>query len=214
MNRVLIHLVLLFLIGLGQGMAQSPRLVSGRVLAYLSNRIGDYDGFRVQAKQGVVAVYFPPHLAAKIRQLAIEGKAVELEIGPGPVGPGHPRTPTPEEATMTYRLIGLRKTSHDPFLRLTDWPPPPPRAGQLVSTEGNLLESLVDDQGRLVALVTSQYLIELKPHQASAVQALLDGVKRIGAVGYRRADDGFVNRSGRPVLHPTALMIKGQTYTL
>ncbi|NEU70779.1 hypothetical protein [Spirosoma agri] len=216
--------LLLFLAGLIRVVAQTPTAVSGRVLDYLANRIGDYDGLRLQTAAGEVYLFFPPHAAAQIRRLAATGQRIKADVEPGHGGPGHAKpvleksaggVSTAEPATIpTYRLIRLRNATSGTLLQLSDLPPPPPQPGVLVQTEGPLVAKMIDDHGDLIALLTDKYLIELKPHQSEQISSLLVGVQRLGAVGFERNLDGFVNRSGRPVLHPTALTIRGQTFAL
>ncbi|MBD2753054.1 hypothetical protein [Spirosoma validum] len=224
-----LFILIIFWSGLIRTAAQPPASVSGRVLGYLSNRIGDYDGLRLRTGTGEVQLFFPPHTAAKIRGLAAVGQLLVADVKPGDGGPGHSRPgiappglgQIPQETAeaeppviKTYRLMRLRNTSSGAAFQVSDLPPPPPQSGRLVQTEGRLVGDMHDENGQLVALLTDNYLIELKPHQAEQISSLLEGVQRLGVAGYERAMDGFVNRTGRPLLHPTALTIRGQTFAL
>lgn len=203
--------------------AQNSAHLSGRVLGYLSNRIGDYDGLRVRTGTGEVHLLFPPHTAAKIRRLAPVGQLVGADVEPDRGGPGHPRPvsgPASESATTgqpaspTYRLVQVRNAGSGIGFQVSDLPPPPPQSGKMVQTEGRLMGNMQDENGHLVALLTDKYLVELKPHQADQISLLLEGAQRVGVAGYERMTDGFVNRTGLPLLHPTALTIRGQTFAL
>lgn len=217
----------LFLLGLWSGLtstlAQTPAHVSGRVVGYLSNRIGDYDGLRLRTGTGEVHLFFPPHTAAKIRRMAAVGQLVGADVEPDRGGPGHPR-PSPgqtsesvttgQPAILSYRLVQLRNAGYGTAFQVADLPPPPPQAGKMVQTEGRLVGDMHDENGHLIALLTDKYLVELKPHQADQISSLLEGVQRVGVTGYERMTDGFVNRTGLLLLHPTALTIRGQTFAL
>lgn len=200
-----------------RAVAQAPASVSGRVLGYLSNRVGDYDGLRLQTATGEVRLFFPPHTAARIRQLAPTRQRITADVEPRHAGPG-PGRPLGNEGSETeqtnYRLIRLRNGTSGLTFQLSDLPPPPPQQGQLVQSEGPLVKKLYDEQRRLTALLTDKYLIELKPHQVEQISSLLVGVKRLGFTGFERTAEGFVNQTGRPVLHPTSLTIRGQTFAL
>lgn len=205
----------LLFMSLMRAVAQAPTSVSGRVLGYLSNRIGDYDGLRLQTATGEVRLFFPPHTAARIRQLVpIRQRItadVESELGPARPGLGNEESKT---EPINYRLVRLRNGTSGLAFQLSDLPPPPPQQGQVVQAEGPLVKKLYDEQKRLTALLTDKYLIELKPHQVEQISSLLLGVQRVGVTGFERTAAGFVNRTGRPVLHPTSLTIRGQTFSL
>lgn len=215
-----VFIFLLLLMHWWQAEAQTPMSVSGRVTGYLYNRIGDYDGLRLQTKTGEVHLFFPPHTAARIRRLAATRQRITADVVPGHGGPGHvpPALGTQEEKNQpeltTYRLVRLRNTTSGMVFQLTDFPPPPPQSGPLVQFEGPLLEKMQDEHGQLIALLTDKYLIELKPHQVEQISSLLAGVQRLGATGFERTVEGFVNRTGRPILHPTTLTVRGQTFAL
>ncbi|WP_461083637.1 hypothetical protein [Spirosoma flavus] len=209
----------LLLMILIQAKAQTTTSVSGRVLDYLYNRIGDYDGLRLKTTTGEVHLLFPPHTAARIRRVAAVGQSIIAEVEPGHGGPGHPRPgvrPSETDAVdiPAYRLIRLQNGRLKTGLQLADIPPPLPQSGPLVQAEGPLVEEMRDDHGRLSALLTDKYLIELKPHQSEQISSLLVGVQRLGVAGFERIAEGFVNRTGRPLLHPTSLTIRGQTFAL
>lgn len=206
----------LLLVSLIRAVAQTPASVSGQVLGYLANRIGDYDGLRLRTATGEIHLSFPPHTAARIRQTATTGQRVTADLAPRP---GRPLPNIQEEEkhkiiAVSYRLIRLRNEKTGVVFQLADFPPPPPQSGQLVQSEGPLMKKLFDEQGRLTALLTDKYLIELKPHQTEQISALLVGINRLGFTGFERTVNGFVNQTGRPVLHPTSLTIRGQTFAL
>ncbi|GAB3995203.1 hypothetical protein GCM10028807_34750 [Spirosoma daeguense] len=199
-----------------RAVAQTTTSISGRVLGYLANRVGDYDGLRLRIATGEVHLSFPPHAAARIRPIAATGQQVTADVAPGlarPV-PGIQTEEKNRTIPITYRLIRLRNEKSGITFQLADFPPPPPQSGQLVQSEGPLVKKLYDEQGRLTALLTDKYLLELKPHQIEQISSLLDGVKRVGFTGFERTAEGFVNQTGRPVLHPTSLTIRGQTFAL
>lgn len=208
---------LLFL-SLLRAVAQAPTSVSGRVLGYVSNRIGDYDGLQLQTATGEVRLFFPPHTAARIRQLAPIRQRITADVEPERARPGPARPELSNEGSKTeqtnYRLIRLHNGISGLAFQLSDLPPPPPQQGQLVQSEGPLVKKLFDEHGRLTALLTDRYLIELKPHQVEQISSLLVGVGRVGVTGFERTAAGFVNRTGRPVLHPTSLTIRAQTFSL
>ncbi|WP_421830912.1 hypothetical protein [Larkinella sp.] len=216
-------LVVLLLGGTGTT-AQPPDSVSGRVQGYLSNRIGDYDGIRLRTNAGEIRLHFPPHTAATIRRLAAAGQFISAQVEPepprpGPARPGSENSPTAtvasrESAGGTYRIIQLKNPASGKAVRVADIPPPPPQLGRLIQIEGPLVKILRAETGQVIALLTDKYMIELKPHQGEQISALLGGVKRLGVVGYERPTDGFVNRSGRPLVFPTTLTIRGQTFAL
>lgn len=231
MNQPLRYLYILisFCSGFIRTAAQPPASVSGRVMGYLSNRIGDYDGLQLRTGTGDVQLLFPPHTAAKIRGVAAVGQRLVADIMPGDCSPGQARPaigppgsgPLPRETAevdpsvaRTYRLVRLRNAVSGAAFQLSDLPPPPPQSGRLVQTDGPLVGNMHDEHGQLVALLTDKYLIELKPHQAEQISSLIEGVQRLGVTGYERATDGFVNQTGKPLLHPTALTIRGQTFAL
>ncbi|GAB3745940.1 hypothetical protein [Spirosoma pomorum] len=192
--------------------AQPTQSLSGRVLGYLANQVGDYDGLRLRTTTGVTWFHFPPHTAAQVLKLAPVGQTVVatgIRYSPPPA-----RTSDGQEAAPVYRLTSLVNRSRKTSLQIADLPPPPPAQGKLAKAEGPLTGELRDDAGRLSALVTDQYVIDLKPHQSESIQALLEGVHRLGVVGYERTAVGFVNKTGRKLIHPTALTINGQTFAL
>lgn len=197
--------------------AEAQVTVSGKVIGFVYNRIGDYDGLRVQTEQGTATLAFPPHTAARVRELAAAGQRITAGTESGPHHPGPP-APMPggegPETAGTFRLKSLRNDASGKQLSLRDIPPPLPKAGQLIQSEGELISKIVDGQGQLAALLTKKYLIELKPHQAQQISSMLPGVQRIGFTGFERSAEGFVNRTGRPVIHPTTLTIHGQTFAL
>ncbi|MBO0948466.1 hypothetical protein [Fibrella forsythiae] len=222
MKKPLLFFLSLIFLGFcsASALAQSPSFISGRVLGYLSNRIGDYDGLRLRTGATEIHLFFPPHTAAKVRQLAGVGQLVTVDVEPGHGRPEHPRAGFghPAEAVgsvvLAYRLNQVRNVRSGALLQLWNLPPPPPQSGRLVQTEGRLVGDRHDENGQLVALLTDKYLVELKPHQAEQISSLLEGVQRLGVAGYERTTDGFVNQTGLPVLHPTALTIRGQTFAL
>jgi hypothetical protein len=192
--------------------AQPTQSLSGRVLGYLANQVGDYDGLRLRTTAGVAWFRFPPHTAAQVLKLAPVGQTV-VATGIRHIPP-LARASDGQEAATDYRLMSLVNRTRKTSLQIADLPPPPPAQGKLVEAEGPLTGELRDDAGRLSALVTDRYVIDLKPHQSESIQALLEGVRRLGVVGYERTAMGFVNKTGRKLIHPTALTINGQTFAL
>ncbi|MDQ1090414.1 hypothetical protein QE390_005018 [Siphonobacter sp. SORGH_AS 1065] len=211
----------LLLIMLGEAEAQTVTSVSGRVLDYLYNQIGDYNGLRLKPSKGSeVDVFFPPHTAARIRRQAAIGQQVKVDLDPSPNGPPHPgpvlAKPTRKNQSVipAFRLIRLQNQRLKTTLSISDLPSPLPQSGPLVQSEGPVVGQMHDEQGRLIALLTNKYLIELKPHQSEQISALLVGAQRLRVTGFERMSNGFVNRTGRPLLHPTSLTIHGQTFAL
>ena len=98
-------------------------------------------------------------------------------------------------------------------VQLSNLHPPPPKPGNLVQAEGSVVSDMYDEQGQLSALVVDKYLIVVPPHQAQQISSLMTGVQRLGFTGFERTQEGFVNRSGRAVIRPTSLTIRGQTFT-
>lgn len=182
-------------------------------MGYLSNRIGDYDGLQLRTATGKAWLHFPPHTAAQVLKLAAVGQPVRVVVTNRPPMPRPPadKLPPPEPA---YELVSLQNRTTKTGFRPADSPPPPPSRGKLVEAEGPLTGQLHDDAGRLVALLTDRFVVELKPHQGESIQELLVGVNRLGVTGYERTEPGFVNKTGRTLLHPTALTINGQTFVL
>jgi len=195
--------------------AQPPQTLSGRVLGYLVNRIGDYDGLQLRTAAGVVWLRFPPHTAVQVLKQGTVGQAVVVTVSRQPSSPKLPgSTDNQTVATPVYRLMSVQNRAKKVGFRVADLPPPPPAQGKLVEAEGPLTGKLYDDAGQLSALLTDQYVIDLKPHQGESIQALLSGVGRLSVVGYERTEQGFVNKTGRKLIHPTTLTINGQTFAL
>lgn len=201
------RIVALLLCWASAALAQTPFTVAGKVMGYLANPMGDYDGLRLRTATGEIRLRFPPHTAARVMKLATTGSTIEAIADRRPPGPHH-------SEKGDYMLISLNIPKSRTVVRLTDLPPPPPRPGRLVETEGPLISKLYDTSGQLIGLITDHYIIELKPHQREQLRSILANVDRLGATGYPRPTDGFVNRSGRPLLRPTTLTIRGQTFVL
>jgi hypothetical protein len=195
--------------------AQPPQILSGRVLGYLANRIGDYDGLQLRTTTGTAWLRFAPHTAAQILKQAPIGQVILVTAIKQPAAPKLPANTDKRPPTATtYQLISVRNRVKKTGFQVADLPPPPPAQGKLVDAEGPLTGKLYDDAGQLSALLTDQYVIDLKPHQGESIQALLSGVGRLGVVGYERTEQGFVNKTGRKLIHPTTLTINGQTFAL
>lgn len=192
--------------------AQPYQTLSGRVQGYLANRIGDYDGLQLRTTAGILWLRFPPHAAAQVLKLAPVGQAVSATVIRAPHPPGPPDAPP--GAASVYQLLSLQNPGRRTGVQLAGLPPPPPTRGRLVQAEEPLTGQLRDEAGRLVALLTSRFVVELKPHQSESVQELLTGVSRLELTGYERTEPGFVNKTGRTLLHPTTLTINGQTFAL
>ena len=216
---------LLLLLLITNAFAQRPTvLISGRVMGYVTNPIGDYDGLRLQPSAGeAVALRFPPHAAGSIIAIGPIGQRVDAEsIAPHdrPNRGDEPAArPDREERRhdrgrmKPYRLIRLRQADTGPILDLRHLPPPPPQSGERVQTTGSLTGTLTDERGRLVGLlIDKMYLLELRPHQSDLLRALLTPADRIGFSGYQRPAAGFVNQTGRAVIRPLSLTIAGKTY--
>ncbi|PMD90356.1 hypothetical protein BWI97_22975 [Siphonobacter sp. BAB-5405] len=212
MKKTLRYTTLFLLLWLSRETTQAQTSVSGRVLGYVCNRIGDYDGLRLQTTAGEVQLNFPPHAALSVRRLARTGQTITADVEPGTGGPGPARPP--EARLNRYRLIRLRNPSSDLVIQVAGLPPPQPQSGSLVQAEGPLLKKIRDERGQLIALLTDKYLIELKPHQAGQILPLLEGVQRLSVTGFERTAEGFVNQTGRAVLLPSTLTIRGQTFAL
>ncbi|OZI06875.1 hypothetical protein BWI93_17940 [Siphonobacter sp. BAB-5385] len=212
MKKTLRYTTLFLLCWLTSEATLAQTSVSGRVLGYVFNRIGDYDGLRLQTTAGEVQLGFPPHAALSVRRLARTGQTITADVEPGAGGPGPARPP--EARLNRYRLIRLRNPSSGLVIQVADLPPPQPKSGSLVQAEGPLLKKIQDERGQLIALLTDKYLIELKPHQAGQILPLLEGIQRLGVTGFERNAEGFVNQTGRTVLHPSTLTIRGQTFAL
>lgn len=196
--------------------AQPTQTLTGRVMGYLSNRVGDYDGLQLRTAAGQARLHFPPHTAALVLKQATVGQSVWVVATNRPALPKPPGSSADGQALPdpTYELVSLRNQTKKTSVRVADSPPPPPTRGKLVEAEGPLTGQLHDDAGRLVALLTDRFVVELKPHQGESIQELLVGVSRLGVAGYERTEPGFVNKTGRTLLHPTALTINGQTFAL
>ncbi|QJD78522.1 hypothetical protein [Spirosoma rhododendri] len=209
MKRLLCYLYLLLsLVQTHRLVAQSTQTLSGRVLGFHTNRAGDYDGFQLRTSTGTIWLRFPPHTAAQVLKQTPVGKTVRVTAAEQPL-------PLPAEtAEPVFQLINVQLTSTKRELLLSSLPPPAPAQGKLIKEESALMGELHDDAGRLSALLTDRHVIELKPHQGESVQALLVGVDRLGVVGYERVEPGFINKTGRKLIHPTALIINNQTYAL
>lgn len=196
--------------------AQPSQTLSGRVQGYMANRIGDYDGLQLRTTAGVLWIRFPPHAAAQVLKLAPVGQAVSATVVRAPHPPGPPAPPGGAQAPAGpgYQLVRLQQQARKTSVQIADVPPPLPTRGRLIQAEEPLTGQLRDEAGRLVALLTSRFVIELKPHQGESIQALLVGVSRLELTGYERTEPGFVNKTGRTLLHPTTLTINGQTFAL
>ncbi|MEZ0607914.1 hypothetical protein ACAW74_05320 [Fibrella sp. WM1] len=196
--------------------AQPSQTLSGRVLGYMANRIGDYDGLQLRTNAGVLWVRFPPHAAAQVLKLAPVGQAVSATVirSPHPPGPPPPTGGVQGFADAGYQLVSLQQQARKTGFQLADVPPPLPTRGRLIQAEEPLTGQLRDEAGRLVALLTTRFVVELKPHQGESIRELLEGVSRLELTGYERTEPGFVNKTGRTLLHPTTLTINGQTFAL
>lgn len=209
MKRSLCYLCLLLsLVQTYRLAAQPVQTLSGRVLGFHANRIGDYDGFQLRTSAGTVWLRFPPHTAAQVLKQTPVGKTVSVTATEQPQ-PLHAEATEPEFHLMSV-WIPTTKTG----LSVSNLPPPAPTRGKLIKEESALMGELRDEAGRLSAPLTDRHVIELKPHQGESVQALLMGVERLGVVGYERTEPGFMNKTGRKLIHPTALIINKQTYAL
>jgi hypothetical protein len=209
MKRSLYYLYLLLsLVQTYSLVAQPVQTLSGQVVGFHANRVGDYDGFQVRTNAGTVWLRFPPHTAAQILKQTTVGKAVSV-TAIGQPQPVHIETMEPVLHLVSVQVLGAKTE-----LLLSNLPPPAPMKGKLIKEESRLMGELHDEAGQLSALLTSRHAIELKPHQGESVQALLIGVERLGIVGYERTEPGFVNKTGRKLIHPTALIINKQTYAL
>lgn len=196
--------------------AQPAQTLSGRVLGYLANRIGDYDGLQLRTTAGLVWLRFPPHTAAQLLKQGAVGQTVVVTAIRQPPPPEPPGNAADNQAVVApvYRLVSLQNRAKKTGVRVDDLPPPPPARGKLVEAEGPLTGTLTDATGRLSALLTDRYVVDLKPHQGESIQELLVGIGRLGVVGYERTEPGFINKTGRKLIHPTALTINGQTFAL
>lgn len=195
--------------------AQPPAiLVSGRVMGYVTNPIGDYDGLRLQPPSGdAVALRFPPHAAGSVLTIGPVGQRVNAQAIAPHGGRAHEERRYERGRQKPYRLIRLRQADTGTILDLKHLPPPPPQSGTFVQTAGTLTGTLTDPRGRLVGLLIDKaYLLELRPHQSDLLQALLNPSDRIGFSGYQRPTAGFVNQTGRAIIRPLSLTIAGKTY--
>lgn len=209
MKRSLCYLCLLLsLVQTYRLAAQPVQTLSGRVLCFHTNRVGDYDGFQLRTNTRTLWLRFPPHMAAQVLKQTPVGKTVSITATERSQ-PLHAEVAEPE-----FHLMSVRVPTTKTELSLSSLPPPAPAVGKLIKEESALVGELRDDAGRLSALLTDRHVIELKPHQGESVQALLVGVDRLGVIGYERTEPGFMNKTGRKLIHPTALIINKQTYTL
>lgn len=192
--------------------AQPGQTLSGQVTGYLANRTGDYDGLLVRTATTTISLGFPPHTAAQVLKLAPVGQLVTASVERRPKPPGPPGRLA--EGRATYQLSELQNEPAKTSLQLSHLRPPAPSAGILVNIAGVLTSELRDDAGRLTGLLVDQYLIALNPDQGESLRILLMGAKRISVVGYQRTEPGFVNKTGRKLIHPTTLTINGQTFAL
>ncbi|WP_205748172.1 hypothetical protein [Dyadobacter luticola] len=179
--------------------------LSGKVLEFGSNERGDIDKILFENDGQKTWLHFPPHAAARIRELDLLNKKVSIEIGKreGPAGEDMPE------------LVAISITNSTEKLLLHEIHPPRPSQGKEVNITGSTFIESPKNHGPEQSFLLSGKLILLPPHMAQTLFPILRNAKHILVKGYERDSlDGFVNISGQQVVRPYEITIDSATYLI
>jgi len=181
--------------------------ISGTVVEYGSNAIGDIDKILLQQSNQKIWLHFPPHTAQQVMNIAIKNTTIYATIDNG-------KKP-PHDNSIMYELISLRSDALGKIINVHDIPPPPPMQGNEVEVKGNNIQLKLDDKGNAAAFILSGKLIEFHPHTAETLLPLMKQAHEIIVRGYERSpSDGFVNNTGLPIIKPSVITIDNINYVI
>jgi hypothetical protein len=184
-----------------------PREVSGVVVDYGANRIGDIDKLLLQCAGEKLWLHFPPHTAAQVINLAVKETTVQAGIGS--------QAKRGQDSLPVYEVMTLRSPSLGTSLQVRAIPPPPPDRGKETVVTGDSVQFRLDEQGRTSAIILGGRLVPLHPKMAESLAPLLRQASAIEVKGYERDPaDGFVNSLGLPVVKPYSINIDKTNYVL
>ena len=177
----------------------AERAISGVVIDYRSNRIGDVDKLVIKSESKLTVVHFPPHTARAVMNAAPKNQEAELTVDLS-------EKKDPE-------LRSVKAASGD--LDMHSIPPMAAASGKEVEITEKALSFRRDGHGSVNALVYKNYLVELPPHLVKNLQPVLADTARIVVRGYERdVSQGFVNTTGLIVVKPFSITINNTDYLL
>lgn len=181
--------------------------ISGTVVEFGSNRIGDIDKIALLQGNQKIWLHFPPHTAQQLMNVAVKNTTVHATVHNGKM--------PPHESMMRYELISLSSDALGKTINVHDIPPPAPMRGSEVEVKGGDIELKLDDKGNAAAFILSGKLIEFHLHTAETLLPLMKQAHEIIVRGYERsASDGFVNNTGLPFIKPYAITIDNINYVI
>jgi hypothetical protein len=181
--------------------------ISGTVVDYAANGIGDIDKILLQRGNQNIWLHFPPHTAQQVMNVAVKNTTVYATVHNGKM--------PPHDNRILYELISLRSDALGITINVYDIPPPPPMQGNEVEVKGNSIELKLNDRGEAAAFILSGKLIEFHPHTAETLLPLMKQAHEIIVRGYQRnPSNGFVNNTGLPFIKPYTITIDNINYVI
>jgi hypothetical protein len=181
--------------------------ISGIVLDYGYNRIGDIDKILLQQSNRKMWLHFPPHTASRVMNIGIKTTTVTVTIRPSD-------KPSPD-SLPEFAVVSIQSPSLGKVVFIHDIPPPPPEKGDEVEVTGHEVQFRLDEQGKVSAFILSDKIVELNPATGETLVSLLRQAKDILVKGYERSlDKGFVNTTGLVLVKPYSIRIDQTNYLL
>ncbi len=182
------------------------RVISGKIVQYGANRMGDIDKIMLQTFAGQMWLHFPPHTAKKVLEIAQQNAMVKAEADQN--NEAYNDKPMGE-------LLSLESENQRQKIFIKDIPPPTPSTGIETEITGTSTELQTDEQGHAVGFILSGKLVELNPKMSQALSVLLQRAKLISVKGVARsAGDGFVNAKGLVLVKPVTINIDNINYVV
>lgn len=185
---------------------KTVNMLSGKIIAYLTNDRYIYNSFTLQSGAQIVTVRFPEHLGQALMNAAKKGETITVKgfTDPGPDG------------VSSFQLISAAAGRN----QIADTPPVAPVqpiTAVAKTYTGNINSLKKDERGMINGIyLNNKVLVDLPPHAALQLQSLLRIRDRIEASGFTDTPpSGAVLAANAPaMIHPQTLTINGQTYLL
>jgi hypothetical protein len=181
--------------------------ISGLVLDYGSNGIGDVDKLLLQLPGRKIWVRFPPHTASRVMNIGVKTTSVTITMAPS--------DKFSPDSLAVFELLSIHSASLGQGVLIRDMPPPPPEKGSEVEVTGHDPQFRLDDHGKVGAFILGDKIVELRPGIGGSLIPLLQQAKEITIKGYERGTErGFVNSYGLAVVKPNSILIDKTSYLL
>jgi hypothetical protein len=191
---------------MGEGQ-QIAKTVSGIVIDYGSNKVGDIDKILLQQADKKIWLHFPPHTASQIMSVGAKNATVNAEVGAM-------NKMMPDNVPMSD-LTSIQSAALGKTVFIHDIPPPPPSRGDEIEVKGSAAKFKLDDNGKVSAFILADKIIELHPGMIETLVPLLQQAKEIIVKGYERGmGNGFVNVTGFPLVKPYNITIDKINYVV